>query len=265
MKFLTTTIIVIVLWTKIQAQDFARKLLDESARHQEWVQIQTNGRTLHAFLIYPEVSEPVTSVIVIHENRGLTDWVRSFADRLAGQGFLVIAPDLLSGYSREFTKTSDFPDRDAAREALYKLDQEQIRDDLHAVYANLINNQSCNGKVAVMGFCWGGSQSFLYATNNWDLNAAFVFYGRAPKAEAQIEEISAPIYGFYGQNDHRITSTIQETKARMKDAGKTYEYRIYQGAGHAFMRKGDDPVGSKANKDASKNAWLMVKKILTEL
>lgn len=247
------------------AQDFAIQQLDQSPRHNEWVKVVANGRNIHAFLTYPERSEPSIAVIVIHENRGLTDWVRSFADQLSGAGYLAIAPDLLSEYSKANKRTSDFTSSDEARNAIYELDQNQIRDDLHGVYDYITNHASSNGKVAVVGFCWGGSQTFRYATNNWDIGAALVFYGRAPKEQSELEEISAPVYGFYGQNDQRVNATIPETKTMMEEAGKTFEYRIYQGAGHAFMRHGDNPKGSEANKNANKNAWFQIKKILRGL
>src|SRR3989338_5966981 len=82
----------------VAAQPYIIEQLDNSPRHQEWVEIPSNGRTLYNFVVYPQISQGATAVIVIHENRGLTDWVRLFADQLAEAGYLVIAPDLLSGF-----------------------------------------------------------------------------------------------------------------------------------------------------------------------
>jgi len=231
------------------ASEFETKL-SNSPRHQEWVTLEVNGRTLHSFVVYPESSKSTSTVIVIHENRGLNDWARSFADELAAKGYLVIAPDLLSNVVPGIERTTDFPNADAARDALYKLDQDKITTDLNAVYEYIQKAPSSNGKVSVVGFCWGGSQSFRYATNNPNLEKAFVFYGTAPENPDDLKKIKIPIYGFYGGNDNRVNATIEKTQAVMKEEGLTYEYEIYDGAGHAFMRSGAASDGDEANKNA---------------
>jgi carboxymethylenebutenolidase len=192
---------------------------------------------------------------VIHENRGLTDWVRSFADQVAGAGFLAIAPDLLSESSKGIHKTSDFPDSDAAREAIYQLDPEYVTAALDSVFNFVRKLPSSTREVSVAGFCWGGSQSFRYATNNTDLKRVFVFYGSAPDEEKALSRIDAPVYGFYAENDQRINAGIGETEKNMRALGKTYDYVIYPEAGHAFMRRGDDPKGDEGNKKARDAAW----------
>ena len=171
------------------AQQFALDILEESPRHHEWVEVSYGDRTVHCFVAYPEVSESATTVIVIHENRGLTDWVRCFADELAEAGYVAIAPDLLSGFSEEYEKTSEFPSSDDARTAIYQLDAEKVTADLKAVQAYVAEVPSANGKVAVTGFCWGGSQSFRYATNDEDIQAAMVFYGSPPKESEELARI----------------------------------------------------------------------------
>src|SRR5712691_6285096 len=103
------------------AQDFALKRLNSSPRHQEWVQIKSGDRTVHAFVVYPEAKSKTAAVIVIHENMGLTDWVRGVADQLADAGYIAIAPDLLSGYGPNGGKTSDFKVRTEATAAIGKL------------------------------------------------------------------------------------------------------------------------------------------------
>ena len=245
------------------AQDFALEQLNESPRHHEWVEVSADGRTVHSFVAYPETDEPTPAVIVIHENRGLTDWVRSFADQMAAAGYLAIAPDLLSGFDADHQRTSDFANSDAARDALYQLDPAQITSDLQAVQSYLADVPASTGTIAVMGFCWGGSQTFRYATNASDIAAAMVFYGSPP--DEGYDAISAPIYGFYGENDERINSTIPATEERMQALSKTYEYEIYDGAGHAFMRRGDDPEGSTANKQARDAAWDRLQRLLGDL
>ena len=90
----------------LNAQDFAKKRLEASPRHQEWVQIKNGARTVHAFVVYPETSKKVPAIIAIHENMGLTDWVRGLADQLAEAGYIAVAPDLLSGYGPNGGKSS---------------------------------------------------------------------------------------------------------------------------------------------------------------
>lgn len=247
------------------AQDFALEQLENSPRHHEWVSLDIDGRSLHNFVVYPEVNEPVAAVIVIHENRGLTDWVRSFADQVAAAGYIAIAPDLLSGFSEEFPRTSDYPSSDAARDALYNLNPDQITADLNAVREYVTGLDASNGVIVVAGFCWGGSQTFRYATNSDRIDAAMVFYGSAPTEEVAIQRISAPVYGFYGENDARINSGIPAVEELMDRHDKTYEYEIYDGAGHAYMRSGDDPNGSEANIAARDASWERLKKILDRL
>jgi len=248
----------------LYAQDFALKQLENSPRHHEWVEVQSNGRSIHSFVAYPEKSENALAVIVIHENRGLTDWVRSFADQMAAAGYLAIAPDLLSGFNDQYDKTSEFPSSDAAREAIYQLAPQQVTHDLQAVQRYVADLPASSSKVAVMGFCWGGSQTFRYATQSQDIVAALVFYGTAPDEYAELAKIEAPVYGFYGEDDQRVNATIEGTAQMMKKAKNTYEYEIYSGAGHAFMRRGDDPEGGEANKDAKNQSLERIKSILSQ-
>jgi carboxymethylenebutenolidase len=120
-----------------------------------------------------------------------------------------------------------------------------------------------NGKIAVVGFCWGGAKSFAFATDRKDLSAAFVFYGTGP---TDVSSITAPVYGFYGSNDARVGATIPQTTAAMKAAGKTYEPVTYDGAGHGFMRAGEDPSNTvPANKTARDEGFARLVKLLKEL
>lgn len=235
--------------------------LNQSPRHHEWVTLEVDGRELYNFVVYPEKEQATQAVIVIHENRGLNDWARSFADELAAEGYLVIAPDLLSNATPGVPKTTDYSSTDAARNALYNLNADQITRDLNAVFEYIKNVPSSNGKVSVVGFFWGGSQSFRYATNNPNLEKAFVFYGTAPNEAEELRKIKTPVYGFYGGNDNRVNATIDATKSVMEESGLTYDYVIYPGAGHAFMRSGADPEGSEENK----KAYTEAKKRLVEL
>lgn len=240
-------------------------LLANSPRHHEWIDLKRkDGSVCKAFVVYPEFSEAAKSVIVIHENRGLNDWAREFADKLASEGFLVIAPDLISNIVEGKTRTTDFEDSDKAREAIYALDPQQVTYDLNSAYEYIKNDKASTGNVSVIGFCWGGSQTFKYATNNQDIEEALVFYGTAPEDKSKLNSISAPVYGFYGGADNRVTSTVPDTEKNMEEAGKIYEAVIYEGAGHAFMRSGSEEAADAANKQAHDEAWVRLFEILKE-
>jgi len=256
------------LSTTLFAQDYAIEQLENSPRHHEWVEIESNGRTLLTFVAYPEVSENATVVLVIHENRGLNDWARSFADQLAEKGFIAVAPDLISNTVEGFEKTSDFPTSDEARSAIYGLEPDFVTEDLKQVlsYANSI--KASNGNVVVAGFCWGGSQSFRFATNvENEIEAALVFYGTGPSEEADYSRIEIPVYGFYGGNDNRVNSTIEMSELAMEKFENNYLYEIYEGAGHAFMRSGDNPEleSDHPNKMARDKSWEKLVEVLANL
>ncbi len=243
----------------------ALERLNTSPRHHEWVEIEGEGRTVHTFVVYPEVSQKVPAIVVIHENRGLNDWARSLADQLAEAGYIAVAPDLLSGMAPGGGNTADFPDRDAARDAIYELTQEQATADLHAVADYAAKIPAANGTIAVAGFCWGGRQTFHFATQRDDLAAAFPFYGTAPDVPELLESITCPVYGFYGGDDERVNATLEATSESMAAAGKTYEPVIYEGAGHGFMRSGEEPDATEANRQGREDAWERWKELLAGL
>lgn len=265
MKKLYLILFLLLLPFFIYSQDYIKQRLEKSPRHSEWVDVKNGDRKVHSFVVYPQSKDKVAAVIVIHENRGLTDWVRGVADQLAEAGYIAIAPDLLSGKGPKGGNISDFADEDAAREAIYKLEQSQVTSDLNAVADYVIKLPANNGKLAVSGFCWGGGQSLRFATNRPDLKAAFVFYGSFDHTKEDIARIKAPVYGFYGGNDERIGATIPGTTEQMKAAGKTYEPVTYEGAGHGFMRSGEDPSGPDADKTARDKAWQRWKDLLKKI
>jgi carboxymethylenebutenolidase len=234
----------------LHAQDVALAKLEASPRHHEWVSIPAGESPIHAFVAFPEVSTKALTVIVIHENRGLTDWVRGFADDLAAAGHIAIAPDFLSGVSAERTRTSDFPTQAEASQALYTVSPDRITAGLDAAKDYVKQIEAANGKVVVIGFCWGGSQAFRYATTATGLEASFVFYGGAPADTTSFAGISAPVFGFYAQNDQRINAGLPTVESAMASYGKTFLPVIYPDSGHAFMRSGEDPAGTEGNKAA---------------
>src|ERR1051325_8991187 len=149
----------------VLTQDWAKARLEKSPRHQEWVDVKQGSRTVKAFIVYPEVKGKATAVVVIHEIFGLSDWVRGVADQLAEAGYIAIAPDLLSGMGPQGGGSSEFADRGAVTQAVQKLPPDQVTADLQAVGDYVAKLPAANGKVAVGGFCWGGSQTFRFATN----------------------------------------------------------------------------------------------------
>jgi carboxymethylenebutenolidase len=255
-------VFVLLLSQALWAQDWARDKVEKSPRHREWVTIKHNGRSVETFVTYPESKGKTPVVLVIHEIFGMTDWVQDLADQLAEAGYIAVAPDLLSGMGPNGGRSSSFAPG-ATMEAVSHLNPDQITADLNAVadYASKI--PASNGKLFVVGFCWGGGQSFRFATNRTDLSAAFVFYGPPPDKDA-MKRINVPVYGFYAGNDARIGATIPQAKEDMKAAGKTYDPVTYDGAGHGFMRAGEAPDANDANKKARTDAWARWKELLAK-
>ncbi len=274
----------------LEAQDWAKARLAKSPRHQEWVKVKNGTREVNSFIVYPEVKKKATAVVVIHEINGLTDWVQSLTDQLAEAGYIAIAPDLLSGMGPGGGGTSAFTERNAVGQTIRDLPPDQITADLNAVTGYVSKLPAANGKVAVGGFCWGGSQTFRYATDNPKVKAGFVFYGSGPESKDDLARIKAPVYGFYAGNDARINATLPKSIEMMKELGKKYEPVTYEGAGHGFMRAGDAPeppapqpegdqaadqkateeyrkalTAYQANKKARDEAWVRWKAILAKL
>jgi carboxymethylenebutenolidase len=279
-------------------QDWAKQRLVKSPRHQEWVKVKNGNREVNSFVVYPEVKNKATAVVVIHEIFGMSDWVQELTDELAEAGYIAIAPDLLSGMGANGGGSSSF-DNTGVRQAINNLPPDQITADLNAVADYVSKLPAANGKVVVAGFCWGGSQTFRFATNRPSLKAAFVFYGSAPVTGPQgsqvtdkeaLGRITAPVYGFYAGNDARINATLPATTDAMTELKKKYDPVTYGGAGHGFMRAGEAPepgrpelkgnkdvddkateayvsamIAYKANRKARDEAWERWKKILARI
>jgi carboxymethylenebutenolidase len=285
-------------------QDWAKQELAKSPRHKEWVKVKNGDREVNSFIVYPETKKKATAVVVIHEIFGMSDWVQQLTDELAEAGYIAIAPDLLSGRGPNGGGTADVATQgsNAIGTAIRDLPPDQITADLNAVADYVSKLPGANGKVAVAGYCWGGTQTFRFATNRPSLKAAFVFYGSAPQSSPQgqpyavdtaaLGRIKAPVYGFYGENDMRINATIPPTKTAMDGLKKEYDPVTYPGAGHGFMRtgepnapepkatapKGDAAADQKAAEDFQKSvamynanrkardaAWVRWKSILAKL
>jgi carboxymethylenebutenolidase len=251
---LFAALVLLFVATSLPAQDWAKAALEKSPRHREYVALKHGDRTVQAFVVYPEVSGKAPVIVMIHEIFGLSDWAKEMADELAAQGFIVIAPDLVSGLGPNGGGSDAFPSQDATTKAVSGLDASVVTADLDAAADYGKKLPSANGKLFVAGFCWGGGKSFAFATHRHDLSAAFVFYG-PPPPDADMKNITAPVYGFYGGNDARISATVPATTTAMKAAGKRYEPVIYDGAGHGFMRAGEAPDANDANKKAREDGF----------
>lgn len=285
-------------------QDWAKQQLSKSPRHKEWVKVKNGTREVNSLIVYPEVKKKATAVVVIHEINGLSDWVQQLTDELAEAGYIAIAPDLLSGMAPNGGGTAEFAAAggNAVGQAIRDLPPDQITGDLNAVSDYVSKLPAANGKVAVAGYCWGGTQSFRFATNRPTLKAAFVFYGTTPGSNAQgqpyavdktaLGRIAAPVYGFYAENDMRVNATVPPTVEAMKELNKKYDPVFYAGAGHGFMRagepnapepkapapKGDEAADKKAaedhqkalatyraNRKARDDSWVRWKAVLAKL
>jgi carboxymethylenebutenolidase len=262
MRTLIGILCVVVFVQRVDAQEkraiapgaeTAEKSLKDSPRHGEWVDIAVPGSDakLHTWIVYPEVKDKAPVVLVIHEIFGMTNWVRSVADQLAAEGFIAVAPDLLSGKGPEGGNTDSFKS-DQVRAAIQKLSADEYTQRLDAARDYAIKLPAATDKTATIGFCWGGGASFNYAARQPKLNAAVVYYGTPPERDA-LEKINAPVAGFYGGNDARVTKTVEPTQKEMSELKKSYTSHVYEGAGHGFLRQQSGNDG--ANQKAAEQAW----------
>ncbi|HEX3275031.1 MAG TPA: dienelactone hydrolase family protein [Gemmatimonadales bacterium] len=206
---------------------------DSVTTHGEWVKYARGTDSIRAYVAYPERKTKAPAVIVIHEIFGLTDWEPTVADRLAKAGYVAIVPDLLSSrYGRSPA------DADSGRKLVGELEPERVTADLDATYGYVNGLPAVNkDHIGTIGFCWGGGQSFRYATNNPNLRAVVVCYGPPPDTAA-MRRIQAPVLGVYGENDERIGATLPTTVAAMQADGKTFSHEVYPGTGHGFLKPG---------------------------
>lgn len=236
-------------------EEQAKQALDSSARHGEWVDIPVAGSSekLRTWVVYPERKDKAPVVIVICEIYGLSDWIRAVADRLAADGFIAVAPDMVWGKGPEGAGTASATSRDQVVGWIRGLTDDEIFERLNAARSYGIGLPASNGKSTTIGFCWGGSQSFMYACRQQDLNAAVVYYGSSPDSSRLTQIRSTAVLGLYGGDDARVNATIEPAQAVLKQGKKTYEVEIYEGAGHGFLRAQSGREG--ANLKATQQAW----------
>jgi len=226
--------------------------LNTSPRHGEWVDYDAgNGDMVRAWVVYPERADRAPVVVVIHEIYALSDWIRGVADQLAAEGFIAIAPDLISGKGPS-GGGSESVDRDGAVALIRGLDPQEVTRRLKAAAAYATSLPAARPEVGIVGYCWGGSTTFRVATEWPDLKAAVVYYEGSPATET-LASVRAPVLGHYGGDDARVNATIPEAQAEMERLGKFYEVNIYEGAGHGFLRQQAGREG--ANMRAAQQSW----------
>ncbi|HEY8468036.1 MAG TPA: dienelactone hydrolase family protein [Longimicrobiales bacterium] len=230
----------------------ARARLEASPRHGEWVVVQTGPEdSVRAWVVYPERRERAPVVLLVHEIYGLTHWIRAVADQLAADGFIAIAPDLLTMKNVPTGQDGD-PEREAAVSAIRTLNPDDIHRQLRAVAAYGMRLPAATQRYGIVGFCWGGAVSFAHAVRVPELGAAVVYYGTSPDP-SELAAVRAPVLGLYGGDDARVNVTVPPADSAMKALGKTFEYVMYEGAGHGFLRQQDGRDG--ANLAAARQAW----------
>lgn len=226
--------------------------LDASPRHAEWVAIPAGaGDSVRAWVVYPERSDPAPVVLVAHEIYGLTTWIRAVADQLAAEGFIAVAPDLLTGKGVPADSTGD-PARDPAVAAIRALDRADVHRRLAATATWGTRLPSATDRHGIVGFCWGGSVAFAHPAHAPEADASVVYYGSSPEVET-LERVRAPVLGLYGGDDARVNATIPRADSVMRARGRAYGVHIYEGAGHGFLRQQDGRDG--ANQAATERAW----------
>ena len=224
--------------------------LASSPRHAEWVMVPTGRDSIRAWIVYPQRPDKAPVVLVVHEIFGLSSWIRGVADQLAADGFIAIAPDLLTG---KLPGPPDTTNADAARAAIRTLDAADVQRQLDAIGRYGMALPSAKARYGIVGFCWGGATSFNHAAHQPVLGASVVYYGGSPDV-ARLDSVQAPVLGLYGGDDARVNSTIPRADSVLKARGKVFEPHIFDGAGHGFLRQHEGDHGV-ANMAASQQAW----------
>jgi carboxymethylenebutenolidase len=235
-------------------EEQAAGVLETSPRHGEYVDIALpgGGTPLRTWVVYPEKSGKAGTVLIIHEIYGLSPWLRALADQTARDGYIAVVPDLISGMGPGGGGTDSTKSRDELVGLIRALTPDMVRTRLDAAMEWAVRQPAANGKVATMGFCWGGSRSFEYAASQPALKAAVVYYGSSPDS-ATLLQVKAPVLGLYGGDDARVNATIEPARKALKARGRSYEPVTYAGAGHGFLRQQSGREG--ANLKASQQAW----------
>ncbi|HYR43705.1 MAG TPA: dienelactone hydrolase family protein [Terriglobia bacterium] len=227
----------------------AKSTLAHSPIRTEWVDIPMGTARLHTRITYPQGTGKAPIVIVMTGANGLNDWMRSVGDQLSRQGFISISPDLHSGFGPNGGNWDSFEFPDDVVKATARIPRDEVMRRYKAARDYALKLPQANGKSASIGFCAGGTNSFTFAGEAPELNAAVVYYGTAPN-ETTMAKIKGPVLGLYGQIDARITESVEPTVAAMKKLGKIYEPHIYKDATHGFLEYQNLGENAKATADA---------------
>jgi carboxymethylenebutenolidase len=200
---------------------------------------------IRAYLARPKGTAKLPAVVVIHENRGLTPHIEDVARRVAVEGFVALAPDMLSPFG------GTPADEDAGRQLFTKVKPGTAIADLVAGVTYLRGRADATGKIGCVGFCWGGGMANNLAVHVPDLAAAVAFYGIQPAA-TDVPKIGAKLLLHYAGNDDRVNAGIPAYEAALKSAGVSYGKYMYEGTQHAFH---NDTAGERYNKEAAELAW----------
>ncbi|HTI08116.1 MAG TPA: dienelactone hydrolase family protein [Puia sp.] len=220
---------------------------DDPRLKSEYVQYESpkGGGTIRALLSMPaDTKKRLGGIVVVHENRGLNPHIEDVARRAALAGFITVAPDAL-------TPLGGYPGNDdKGRELQSKLDRNKMLEDFIAAYDYLKKHQDCNGKVGVVGFCFGGWIANMMAVRIPDLSAAVPFYGSQPSAE-DVPKIKAPLLLHYAGLDTHVNEGWPAYEAALKQNNKEYTAYIYPNVNHGF----NNDTTPRYDKAAADLAW----------
>jgi carboxymethylenebutenolidase len=235
--------------------------LQASPRHGEWAMVPVpGGDSIRAWVVYPERSSPAPVVLVVHEIFGVTNWIRAVADQLAADGFVAIAPDLLTAHDIPNDDSGD-PVRDAATAAIRTIEPATYHPQLVAIASWGMALPAASDSYGIVGFCWGGSASFRHAIESATVGAAVVYYGSAPSPD-MLSRVNAPVLGLFAGDDARVNATVPPADSALRSLGKPFAYHMFEGAGHGFLRQQDGRDG--ANMAATRQAWPLTLRFFRE-
>lgn len=238
--------------SRAPSAETAEAQLASSTRHGEWVMVPAGqGDSVRAWVVYPERRDRAPVVLVVHEIFGVSPWIRSVTDQLAADGFIAIAPDLLTGKGVPNDSLGN-PVANLATQAIRTLAPEEVDRRMRAVGAYGTSLPAATDALGLVGYCWGGGTVFAQAARDPNVDAVVVYYGTSPDS-ATLRNVRVPVLGLYGGNDARVNATIPPAEALLRALGRTYETRIYEGAGHGFLRQQNDP--GSPNRNAAEQAW----------
>jgi carboxymethylenebutenolidase len=232
----------------------AKDALEHSPRHGEYadVTMPDGSGSIRTWVVYPERRDKAPVVLIIHEIFGLSDWIRGVADQFASEGFIAVAPDLISGLGINGGGTESLPNRDSVVAVIRRVSPGMAKERLDAVREWAVKLPAANGRCGTVGFCWGGTNSFAYAATQPALDAAVVYYGTSPDS-ASLLNVHAPVLGLYGADDARVVSTVAPAQGVLGPLHRKYDVHLYDGAGHGFLRQ--QAARDGANLKATKDAW----------